>query len=389
MSNCIFGTTPVVATSVIADSVDTGEIDNSSGTYIDVKDRILLPDGKVSAPSYSFESYPSSGLYVNTNGTLITSIAGVNKLAISDTSFSILTDIGAGTNQLSCGAVACGAITAGGTISSGAILSSGTISCGTNSLTCGSVSSRAISTGTYSTTTSSVITGTGSSVAPTVCFASDSTSGFFGSASGISAALGGITKFTIGATAANSGLLWTGGSGSAAAPGLSYNEDTSSGIFLKSLYNLGISTQGTERLSVGTSTITSTIPCLSLSAAASAPAYSFSSSTSSGLYSSATGVVDVSAAGTQALTVASTYVKSPVQPYIQLSPTVNTPQSLTSGAETTLTYWTVEESRTGFAAASGGTITAPVAGIYHISATVSFANNTTGNRMANICIGGV
>lgn len=370
------GSVPRLSKAIVTE-LDTGEIQNPDDSYVEIKDRIYVVDGAASAPAYSFSSDTDSGIYRST-GSVITSVDGTARLTVGTSSMLSSTPILAPDGAASAPAYSFSSDTDTG-IYRPASNQLALVTGGTARLTMDNIfvtSSLAINAGTNAIIGGqagfeSYLAGTGSASAPSYSFGADSTSGIYRNTSGaIITSIAGSSKFAVSDTS------------------ISMLTDVGMGSNILSCGPVScsyITASGT----ISSGAITSSGSIRSGTSSAAAPAFCFSGSTTSGLYSSATGVVDVSAAGTQVLTMASTYVKSPVQPYIQLSPTVNTPQSLTSGVETTLTYWTVEESRTGFAAASGGTITAPVAGVYLISATVSFANNTTGNRMANICIGGV
>lgn len=74
------------------------------------------------------------------------------------------------------------------------------------------------------------------------------------------------------------------GAGAVGAPTFSFAADANTGIYNPSTDNLGFTTNGALRLTISTTTITSTVPYLANAGSVSAPSHSFSTSTNTGLY---------------------------------------------------------------------------------------------------------
>lgn len=86
--------------------------------------------------------------------------------------------------------------------------------------------------------------------------------------------------------------------GNSATPGLSFSGDASTGVYLPSGGNLALSTSGTDRLVINSSSMTTTVKHLNINGVVAAPSYSFTNDTSAGMYLAAAGTVAFSVGGT-------------------------------------------------------------------------------------------
>lgn len=91
--------------------------------------------------------------------------------------------------------------------------------------------------------------------------------------------------------------------GSAAAPTYAFVPDPTTGIFSFGSGQLNISTAGLTRLSIASSTITSTLSIVAPSGSATAPSYQLSAGSGCGIYSSTTDSINFSTAGVNRLTI--------------------------------------------------------------------------------------
>lgn len=105
--------------------------------------------------------------------------------------------------------------------------------------------------------------------------------------------------------------------GTASAPGFTFVDDTNTGIYSDSVNTIKFATDGTLRITIDTSGVSSTIPIGVNAGSASTPSYTFSTDTNTGLYLINPDVLGVTAGGTVRFSVASTYVATSIP--IQLS----------------------------------------------------------------------
>jgi hypothetical protein len=94
--------------------------------------------------------------------------------------------------------------------------------------------------------------------------------------------------------------------GTAAAPAIAFESDDGNGIFLSTTDTVGIATNGSSRMTVSTTAVTSTLPVIVPDGTAAAPSVAFTGSgTDTGVYSPGVDQVAISTGGTGRLFVAS------------------------------------------------------------------------------------
>jgi hypothetical protein len=92
--------------------------------------------------------------------------------------------------------------------------------------------------------------------------------------------------------------------GTAAAPAIAFESDDGNGIFLSTTDTVGIATNGSSRMTVSTTAVTSTLPVIVPDGTAAAPSVAFTGSgTDTGIYSPGVNQVAVATNGTQRITV--------------------------------------------------------------------------------------
>ena len=90
--------------------------------------------------------------------------------------------------------------------------------------------------------------------------------------------------------------------GTAAAPAIAFESDDGNGIFLSTTDTVGIATNGSSRMTVSTTAVTSTLPVIVPDGTAEAPSVAFTGSgTDTGIYSDAANTLAASTGGTNAL----------------------------------------------------------------------------------------
>ena len=138
----------------------------------------------------------------------------------------------------------------------------------------------------------------GSSAVPSITFDSDLDTGLYNPGANQLGISCGTTTSAI-FTATGYSFL----AGSAASPGLYPADDTNTGLYSPGADQVGIATGGTLRLSLSTTAITPTLPFLSPLGSNSAPSYSFTGDTNTGLYSPGADQVGLTTGGTDRLTI--------------------------------------------------------------------------------------
>ena len=98
-------------------------------------------------------------------------------------------------------------------------------------------------------------------------------------------------------------LLRNAGSGTAAAPGIAFDGDSNTGIYRPGANQVAVSTDGTARLTVSTSAVTSALPIDVLLGSASTPSFTFTGDLNTGIYSPGADQVAISTNGTQRINI--------------------------------------------------------------------------------------
>lgn len=121
---------------------------------------------------------------------------------------------------------------------------------------------------------------------------------------------GGAVRLTTSTTAFTGTLPWQGQNGTAAAPALSFSGDPNTGVYNVGADQLGISTNGTLRLTTSTTAFTGTLPWQGQNGTAAAPALSFSGDPNTGVYNVGADQLGISTGGTLRLTTSTTAITS-------------------------------------------------------------------------------
>lgn len=132
-----------------------------------------------------------------------------------------------------------------------------------------------------------ITTESGSASAPSHSFSDDDDTGMYRPAANqIGFATGGSRRLLVTSNAIQPETNLRGVDGNAGAPGISFSSDTDTGILRPGSDQIGFATDGTQRLLLSTTALTSTLPFVAPSGSAAAPAVTFSGDTDTGIYSS-------------------------------------------------------------------------------------------------------
>ncbi len=187
---------------------------------------------------------------------------------------------------------------------------------------------------------------TGSASLPGISFtASSSTGMWYAGTSTIALTTNGTDRLTINTAGITAALPILANSGGVGAPAISFSGDPNTGIYNVTTDTLGVSTNGTLRLSVSTSEVTSTLPYVAPLGTASAPSFTFSTDTDTGIYRIAGGDnISFAVSTANVLTLTNNSCTSAVQIFNQ------------SGTNTYPAYSFTTDSNTGFYNSAAKTI---------------------------------
>ncbi len=115
-------------------------------------------------------------------------------------------------------------------------------------------------------------------------------------------------------------------------PAYSYDIDPNTGMYRVGADNLGFSTGGTCRLDLRNAAFTTTVPIYSSGGGAGAPAFTFNGDTNTGVFSDTADEIGISTAGTERLTIADAAVTTTV-PILTPSITIDSGTSLSEFSE--------------------------------------------------------
>lgn len=158
----------------------------------------------------------------------------------------------------------------------------------------------------------------GSATTPAFSFSADNNTGIFSSAADtLDFTTGGTSRVTLSTTSAafavpisgtnvtTSGIVSL-AAGTVSAPSLTFTGDTNTGIYSSAADKIDFATGGTNRLSLASTGLTSTVVHLAPDGAVGAPGYSFANDPDTGIYSSAANALAIACGGAQRLNINST-----------------------------------------------------------------------------------
>ncbi len=148
-------------------------------------------------------------------------------------------------------------------------------------------------------------TTSGTAATPTYSFIGDTGTGIYRTAANsLGLSTGSTLRLTLNTTSLTSTLPIYAADGSATAPAYSFSSDTDIGMYRGASDSIRFATAGAEVLRIGAA-IQSVVPYYSALGAVGAPGYSFTGDPDTGIYSSGSNVIDVTTAGTNRLSISS------------------------------------------------------------------------------------
>jgi len=219
---------------------------------------LLAPDDTIGAPSYSWTSSPTNGMYRVSAAAIGFAIGGTARLSVS-----------------TAGAAVIGAFSATTTI----------------------------------TATTAFRSDPGSNTVPGYGFTGETNTGMYRSAAGtLSFTSLGTQTLNLTSTAVSPLFPVLGVTGTAAAPGFATAGDPNTGIYGHAADALGLSAGGTGRFIVRTTYLEGTVPFATTFGTAAAPAFSYASEQTTGMYRSAANTIGFSTSSTLRLSISTTEI---------------------------------------------------------------------------------
>ena len=151
----------------------------------------------------------------------------------------------------------------------------------------------------------------GTAGAPAFSFTDDTDTGLFRSGTDtLDLSTGGTARITINTADVTSTLPIHAPDGSAAAPALSFSDETDNGLYRAGADSIGFSVGGTLRTTYGTTGTTYTLPALQAAGTAANPSYTFSADDDSGMYRIGANNLGFAVNGTLEASVEAGYLKA-------------------------------------------------------------------------------
>lgn len=223
----------------------------------------------------------------------------------------------------------------------------------------------------------------GTAISPGLQFSSDTDTGLrLVGVGDMALVVGGSNRMRIDTSVIQPLVPIRGSDGSAVLPAYSFNSDGDTGVFLNGTNNIGISTGGVARLTMGGIDVVLTLPIRVPDGSSSSPSFSFSGDTDSGMFRIGSGDIGITCNATQSINFTSTGFSSTVQPHFAVRGSAA--QSIPNNSFTTYTSWGTPSNNVGYTSFTSGVLTLAEDGVYQVSCAVFFAANATGRRAVRV-----
>lgn len=154
----------------------------------------------------------------------------------------------------------------------------------------------------------------GNAGTPTHSFELDTDTGMFSSAADVIGwSTGGVETMKLSSTALVSTVQISNAVGSAAAPAYSFTGDLDTGIYHEAANTIGLSTGGTLRWSINTTAVVNTLQVSSAVGSQAAPTYSFTGDLDTGMFQNGADVIGLSTGGTLRWSISTTTLVNTLQ----------------------------------------------------------------------------
>ncbi len=378
----------------------------SAAGNITAVNNVYAADGTVGAPAFSFSSDPDTGIYqTGVANTMGFSTGGAQRMSVSTTAITStlpiiyplgtvgapsITFTGGTTTGIYAPTIATVAVAIGGsqalTVQAGAMISAGVVVAPTAAASApGLTFSGTTNRGVYSSATGNVglavggnsileatataltqtvpsIAPMGSGGAPSYSFTGAATTGMYGDVGSVDFSVAASKRLSVGANYTTHENLVRLPFGTATDPSICFNTDENCGIYHGDTDTLSIATNGTKRVDVSTTAVTSTLPMLGAAGSASAPTYSFSANPDIGMFQTG-GQLRLATGGTEQVTISTTGFTSAL------------PITSVTGSATAPSYRFTSDGDTGMYSGNADTIRFTTAGT--LRHTISTAAETT------------
>lgn len=278
--------------------VTSGTTRMSMGTtFVQTTIPILSLDGTFVDPSYSFTNDNSTGMFLSSAGVLAFAASSTSILRLDTSKVRSFVPFW---GEL--GTAADPTFSFAGNPDTGMFRESG----GTIGFSSGGTLALTISLVDGVESATKILIPNGSSIEPSLTFASDSNTGIYRTGTdAIGFATGGILRLEVSNSAIESTATFVVPDGNATSPSYRFASDTNSGFYLSAGNTIGITTNGTNRVDIGTSAITSNLLFYNANGAAGFPSYTFASDPDTGMYRSGANQLGFATASTNRLNIES------------------------------------------------------------------------------------
>lgn len=142
--------------------------------------------------------------------------------------------------------------------------------------------------------------------APSIAFNGDTNTGIYSDTpDSVTFSSGGTKVFSVNSNAIISTLPLYVDNGTVSIPTFSFSNDTNTGLYLHGSDAIGVTTGGTKRLEISTSTVESTLPIALPGGSDGSPTLTFAGDTNTGLFSAGSDILGFTTGGNQQMTVSS------------------------------------------------------------------------------------
>lgn len=267
------------------------------GVAIDMYAPVMIQDGSVGAPSLAFRSDPDTGMWLSTTGRINMSAGGAEILEVDATSMDVT-----GVVRSSDGTVGAPAYSFYGDTDTGMWSSVPEqldfATNGTNRLE--------INAGVAKFLTTAVEILDGTAATPSLSFVNDDNTGLFRIGTDeIGVSTGGTNRLSLNTASLTleNGLILRIADGNVTAPGIIFDNDNNTGIYRIGADNVGISAGGTTSMSFNSTSAIAWYPLQGEIGSVSTPGFAFNTDTNTGIWSGGSGQVNFSSDGIEALEI--------------------------------------------------------------------------------------
>lgn len=334
---------------------------NVGQTELDCSVPVWVSDGTVLAPSVAFGSNNDMGLYRIGNNHWGLATAGANTLDFTTSAITPAVPI-----AYPAGTAGAPSITFSGDLDTGfSHPAANQLALNTGG------TSRVTLDSTSVTSTLPFYAPAGTAAAPSLTFSGDSNTGLHNiGADQIGIDTNGTLRMSVDTTSVTSTLPFYASSGTAGAPGWSFSGDSDTGVHNSAANTLALDTGGTTRMTLSSTSLTNTLPLLGANGTVSAPAYSFSANTGTGMYQGGSNLLDFATAGVKRVELSGSALTSTINFWGVNGSAANPSYNFTNAASNDIGMYLISEGNLGFSTV--GTQRLSILGSTSVTSTLPF-----------------